>query len=106
MPEPERRATERFPVNSNVSCPLVAPIHEDFGPVRIKDVSTDGIGLLLGRHVEVGTLLAVSVVNQARAFQKTLTVRVIHVTPVHGLFLIGGTFDVPLRYEELTALVM
>jgi hypothetical protein len=33
-------------------------------------------------------------------------VKVAHVTPVPGGFLVGGTFNEPLTYQEFTALVM
>jgi hypothetical protein len=35
-----------------------------------------------------------------------MLVRVVHVTPEHGVFLVGGTFNTPLTYDELTTLVM
>ena len=107
MAEPtDRRAAERFPVNAGTSCPLVSPVLEDFGPVRIKDISAAGVGLLVPERLEPGMLLAVTLSNPGRSFHKTVMVRVTHVSPAHGLFLVGGTFDVPLRYDEWTALVL
>ncbi len=107
MPEPnERRAAERFPVSATTSCPFLSPVLEDFGPVRIKNISTAGIALLVSDALQPGLLLALTLVNPAQSFQKTVLVRVVHCTPTQGLFLVGGNFDVPLRYEELTALVM
>jgi hypothetical protein len=102
----DRRAVERFPVNADTNCTFVSPVVEDFGFVRVKDISLAGIGLLIARKVEVGALLAITVANPAKSFQKTVLARVVHVTPVFGMFQVGGTFEVPLRYEELSALVM
>jgi hypothetical protein len=102
----DQRATERLPVNANTRCIFVAPVREDFGSGRIKDISVNGLGLLMAQRPEVGTLLAVTLSNATRSFNKTVLVRVQHVTPAQGLFLIGGTFEVPLKYEEWTALVM
>jgi hypothetical protein len=65
-----------------------------------------GIGLVIGRRVEVGTLLAVTLSNPARSFAKTMLVRVAHATQQPGGCLVGGVFATPLTYQELTALVM
>ena len=68
-----------------------------------------GIGIIVSRRIEVGSLLAISVASAAKAshkFTKTLLVRVAHVTSVPGGFLIGGTFNEPLTYQEFTSMVM
>ena|SRR5437016_3889811 len=102
----ERRASERFPVSADAVCEFVSPVVEDFGPARIKDLSMDGLGILLTRRVEPGTLLTITLANRARHFAKTVLVRVIHATPFSSSCLVGGTFTVPLTYQEMTALVM
>ncbi len=108
MAEPnDRRAQERFPVNSDTACDFLSPVLEDFGPVRILNVSPDGIGLITGHKLHVGLLLAVTLVNRAKSWSKTVLVRVAHVTAQHGnTFLVGGTFNTPLTYEELKTMVM
>src|SRR5260370_24135345 len=107
MPDPaERRAEERFPVNADTSCTFAAPVAEDCGPVRIRNISMQGVGLHLGRRVEPGALLAVSLSNPARGFAKTVLVRVVHATPQPGGCLVGGTFTTPLTYQELSTLVL
>ena len=107
MPEqPERRVSERFPVNADTTCPFLSPVAEDFGPARIKNISMEGIGLVVIGRVEPGTMLAVTLSNQARNFTKTVLVRVVHATPQPGGCLVGGTFVTPLTYQELTTLVM
>jgi len=65
-----------------------------------------GIGLLLSRRVEPGTLLTVTLANQGKGFSKTVFVRVVHATSFSGGFLVGGSFTVPLTYQEMTTLVM
>jgi len=84
----------------------VSPVVENFGPVKIKNISADGIGLLAMRRVEPGALLTITLANQSRNVSKNVFVRVAHVTPEHGAFLIGGTFTVPLTYEELSTFVL
>jgi hypothetical protein len=107
MPEPmDRRAAERFPVNAETSCPFLSPVAEDFGPAKIRNISMDGIGLLLGCRIEEGTLLAVTLSNPTRGFSKMVLVRVVHATPQPGGYLVGGTFTTPLSYEELRTLVL
>lgn len=103
---PDRRQAERYPVNADAACPFLSPVVEDIGPVRIKDISMAGIGLLLRNRVEPGTLLAVTLVNSPRGFTKTVLVRVMHTTALSGQFLVGGTFTVPLTYQEMTTLVL
>src|SRR5436190_1776835 len=104
MAEPaDRRAAERMPVSADTSCAFAGPVAEDFGPVKIQNISMEGIGLVVTRKVEVGALLAVSLVNRTKSFARTLLVRVAHVTPSRGSYLIGGTFDTPLGYQEFTS---
>jgi len=101
-----RRASERFPVNQDTICDFLSPVVENFGPARIKNLSNEGIGVIATKKVDVGSLLAVNLVNRAKTFSKTVLVRVAHVTPAGGGFLIGGTFQSPLTYEELRTMVM
>jgi hypothetical protein len=102
----ERRTSERYPVNTDTSCPLVSPVVEDFGAVKVRDVSMEGVGLIVRKRVEVGALMAVVLTNQAKGFNKTALVRVAHVTPTAGGFIVGGSFVTPLTYQEMTTLVM
>jgi hypothetical protein len=102
----DRRATERFPVNVQTSCPFASPAAEDFGPVRVRDISMEGIGLILSRRIETGGLLALTLTNAAKGFTKSVIVRVTHATPVGSNCLVGGAFTVPLTYQELTLFVM
>jgi len=102
----DRRTVERMPVGSGTSCGFAGPVSEDSGPAKIRDVSMEGVGLLLFKQVVIGALLAVTIANSAQKLSKTVLVRVAHVTAVHGGFLVGGTFLEPLTYQEFTALVM
>lgn len=102
----DRRAAERMRVAGGTACTFAGRVADDVGPVRVQDVSLDGVGLILVRRVEVGTLLAVTVKHPAHGIDKTILVRVAHVTPIPGGYLVGGTLDTPLAYQELTALVM
>jgi hypothetical protein len=100
------RAAERFPVTAGTSCAFAHEVVEATGMVRVRDVSMEGVGLLVDRPVAVGALLAVGLANSAKGFAKTVLVRVAHVTPSGGAFLVGGSFLTPLSYQEMTTLVM
>jgi hypothetical protein len=107
MPDPaDRRASERMAVSAEVGCAFLSPVVEDFGAAKIKNISMEGIGLVVARRVEPGTLLAVTLVHSGRNFTKTVVVRVAHSTTQPGGCLVGGTFQTPLTYQELTTLVM
>jgi hypothetical protein len=100
------RTTERFPVNGETACAFAHPVVETTGPVKVRDVSMHGIGLILMRRVEVGAVLAVGLANRDKGYERTVLVRVAHVTPASGGFLVGGSFLTPLSYQEMTTLVL
>lgn len=103
----DRRGAMRYPVNTGTTCPMVAPVTQDFGEARIKDVSNEGIGLVLGHPVEAGTVLMVTLKNEAKKFFRIQLVEVVHSTQqAGGGYLIGGTFITPLTYEELSTLLL
>ena len=108
MPDPkDQRASQRFPPNGNSGCDFASPVLEDFGPVRLKNLCLEGVGLIVPERLEPGLLLAVNLVNQAKGFSRTYLVRVVHSTvQPGGTYLIGGTFANPLTYEELCMFVM
>src|SRR5262245_5108527 len=64
----DRRAAERFPVNADVSCPHLSPVGEEFGAVKVRDISMAGIGLIVSRRVEPGALMAVTLANVKKGF--------------------------------------
>ncbi len=105
--EKENREAERFPVNANANCVFVSPVVDEFGPVKIKNISTTGVGLIASKKPAIGDLLVVKLANAAKQYTKMLLVRVVHVTEQRGgIFLIGATLDAPLTYEELCIFVM
>src|SRR5687768_1161935 len=91
----DRRTTVRYPVNAETTCPMVVPIREDLGSARIKDVSLDGIGLLMSSPVEPGAFIMITLKNEAHKFFRIQLVQVIHSTRQTGGYLVGGTFVTP-----------
>lgn len=103
----DRREAERFPVSANVACTFAAPIAEDIGPVKIKNISLTGIGFITSKKLESNARLLVKIENAAKKFTKTVLVHIVHITPqAGGIYLVGATLDVPLTYEELCNFVM
>jgi hypothetical protein len=101
----DKREADRMAVTADTSCAFISPVIEDFGKAKVRDVSLDGIGLIMTRAVPLGTLLAVGLSNPDKGIMKTILVRVAHSTPAHGGFLVGGTIVTPLTLAELTAMV-
>jgi hypothetical protein len=107
MPDPaDRRQSERIPVTADTKCQFIATVVEDLGAVRIKNVSREGIGLIVGKNVTIGSTLAIRIENKPKSFSKLMLVRVVQVTPQGGSFVVGGILETPLTYQELTSLVM
>ena len=105
--ENEKRSEERFPVSENSTCVFASPVLEDFGPVKLKNISLKGVGLVTGERLSIGLMLAVKLVNHSMNYSKTALARVVHVTPMPGnSFLIGCEWDTPLTYDEFKFFVM
>jgi hypothetical protein len=103
----EQRSAERYRVNANTACDFASPVLEDFGPIRILNISTTGVGFIAPEQVQPDLLFAIKLVNPAKKFVKMMLVRVAHVTEqAGGAYLVGGQFESPLTYEELCILVM
>ena len=103
----DKRSEERFAANMASVCSFASPVVEDFGPVKIKNISLKGIGLITSRKVEVGQQMVLKIGNPSKNFTKTVIFRIAHITAqAGGTYLIGGDFDTPLSYEEMCHFVM
>ncbi|HEV3259411.1 MAG TPA: PilZ domain-containing protein [Gemmataceae bacterium] len=105
----ERRAWVRSPCNRDVSCHPRKARSGVFWPAKVQDVSASGIGLLLDRRVDTGSLLDLTFEIDPETTSMTLLVRVIHVTLVTahpGLrWLAGCAFTRELSDAELRTLL-
>jgi PilZ domain len=105
--ENEKRCEDRFPVGDNSSCVFASPVLDDFGPVKLKNISLRGVGLVTNEKLSVGLMLAVKLANRSLNFSKTALARVVHVTPLPGnSYLIGCEWDTPFTYDEFKFFVM
>src|SRR5262245_44310813 len=97
----ERRSTERYKVNAYTACDFASPVLEDFGPIRIMDISTTGVGLVTPEEVQPDLLFVIRLTNSAKKFVRIKLVRLVHVTPQDdGRYLVGAQFVEPLSNEE------
>ena len=84
--------------------PLIAAIADDLEtiwPGKIRDASAGGIGLILKRRFEPGTVLSVELVAKPEG-RRSFLARVIHVTPDRkGRWIIGCAFAKPISQQEV-----
>jgi serine/threonine protein kinase len=109
-PRAERRAAVRQKPASEASCRFLTAIGKDLGQVRIQDVSSGGLRLLIASGncpFEKGKYLSLVLVNEARAFRRLVRMRVVHRSVrSDGNVLLGGTFEDRLSPEDLRALAV
>ncbi len=104
----ECRVWERYPCDLRTSCqPIAARSDKDFmWPATIRDISVNGIGLLLPRRFEPGAGLMIEVPRSDSQSTETLLARVVHATAIaRGVWLLGCTFPSPLSDDELSTLL-
>ncbi len=87
------------------SCHPIASARDDPWPAQVRDLSSGGIGLLIKRRFEPGTLLAVELQSLSQDFSRTLVARVIHAkSQGGGDWVIGCILASKLDDDELEAL--
>jgi hypothetical protein len=102
----ERRACVRYSCAPGVET-FCLPVYKDRNDqgwlAEVRNISTDGIGLLLGRWFGQETLLEVELQNAARSVSRKVLVRVKHATSHDGGWLVGGILVQKLSEAELRA---
>jgi hypothetical protein len=101
----ERRAHVRFPCEGDSSCSPITAGRGQGWSGKIRDISRGGIGILLSRRVELGTLLSIEIQLANNRNAGTQLARVVHVTPHSGGgWVIGCCFTNELSDDEVAAL--
>lgn len=101
----ERRAWVRFSCDLEASCVPSDDDPEILWPARVVNVSCGGVGLLLSRRFEPGTLLQVEVQIPKLGFFRPLLVQVLHLTGQEfGGWLVGCSFTQPLEENDVKQL--
>jgi len=72
----------------------------------VRNISCEGIGLLLGRRFEPGALLSIELTESTGDRQRLLLARVAHATQqADGKWLVGCTLVNPVTEEEIQVLL-
>jgi serine/threonine protein kinase len=111
-PESERRVSVRYPCSLQTQCNRNNSIHldeiarQDSWEATIQDLSAEGIGLLVNRRFERGTILTVDLRGSKHGFERSMELRVTRVTrATRGSWLHGCVFAEPLSKTELRKLL-
>ncbi len=104
-PKVERRASVRLHCDAKGHCQSVSLQREPPWQANVRDISCTGIGLLLPRRFERGTLLTVELGEAAAGQTHLLLARVVHATAQpEGNWLIGCALTSPLTEDEVQLL--
>jgi hypothetical protein len=102
----ERRASVRYQSDAKGSCQSLSVQREMDWEATVLDISCHGIGLLLPRRFEPGTLLTVGLTEQAEGEKRLLLARVVRASAQpEGRWLVGCTLINPLTEDELKLLL-
>jgi hypothetical protein len=98
----ERRRAPRYPSDLEITCQAIAARDGMSWPARVKDISKLGIGLLVGRRFERGTLLSMDLENREQGISRTVMARVIYATLCDdGRWQLGCVLSRELADEDL-----
>jgi serine/threonine protein kinase len=108
----ERRVSVRYPCEVETECHHDTSLHsgtpelQESWEAAVKDLSLTGIGLILNRRFEPGSVLTVQIDSTDGQFSKTLEMIVNRVKrAARECWFLGCTFSHPLDKEELRKLV-
>jgi hypothetical protein len=101
----DRRASVRHQSSAKGSCQTLSAGRESSWEAIVRNISSDGIGLLLSRRFEPGVLLAIEVTDKSEGQTRLLLARVIHATArPEGGWLTGCCLLNTLTDDEVQAL--
>jgi c-di-GMP-binding flagellar brake protein YcgR len=102
----DSRIWMRFPCDVKALCQVVAEPQTEPWPARVLNISPTGIGLLVARAIDTGTLLSLELQGPAEPSAHTMLACVVHVTvSPDGQWALGCNFIRELSEAELQALV-
>ena len=111
-PGRERRAWVRYACSLDTNCNLNVSVHQDqrdvqdHWPATIRDLSVGGIGLLLARRFEPGTVLTIELQSSDQTQTHVLQMRVTHVKRAgQGRWFVGAAFADKLTKDALRKLL-
>lgn len=101
---PENRAWKRFNCQVKVSAEPVSGPNRAPWPAEVVNISAGGIGLQVGRNVEMGALLSLELEGAGGQTRDVLAC-VVHVIATGGEWLLGCNFIHELSEDDLKALL-
>jgi hypothetical protein len=102
----ELRATVRYSSGGTTPCKTLAGWRGNTWEATIRDISQQGIGLILSRRFEPGVILVVEMPRPMEASTHLILARVVRVVEQDsGGWLVGCALVNPLTGEELRALL-
>jgi hypothetical protein len=107
----DRRAWIRHPLSLGTTCTVDTAVHggdegQESWPLIVQDVSAGGVGLLLARRFESGTVLSIDFAPTPDAPPRSFAVRVVRVrSDGQGHWAHGCAFPAPLAEHELAMLL-
>jgi hypothetical protein len=101
----DNRNWVRFACNVEASCQRIDGTQGERWDVRVVNISANGIGLLLDRPVENGTLLSLDLRSPTTHSSHTILACVVHVTSRPGEWNVGCNFIRELSEADLKALL-
>lgn len=104
---PELRRSARYEPSPQALTHLWVRLQDYSGSVRIGDISTTGVSLVVNRRFDVGSLLHIEIVHALRNVAWYGIMRVIHIErQTSERFLLGGALITKFTTEEVEALVL
>ena len=102
----ERRQAVRYACDLKVNDRLIVSIGSSSWPAVVADISTTGIGLVVGIRHDPGTTLPLDLYCTSSGFSLALRVRVVRTSRMpDGHWLCGCCFDEQIGHAELNALL-
>lgn len=103
---PERRQWYRYPCGPQLYCRLIIDGVVDFWAVRIHNLSTGGIKLMLDIPLPRGKVVTVVLHNPARKYSCQRQLRIAYSHKVGKVqFIVGGNFLQDLTAQEMNDLL-
>lgn len=102
----DRRRSVRYPCNLATSQHLVAVVDAVGGVSKVRNISVDGISLIVSRRLDPEAIVNLQLVNRGRLFGCQVPMRVVYVLDhPEGDFIVGGAFTRELSVEEVMGLL-
>jgi c-di-GMP-binding flagellar brake protein YcgR len=101
----DNRAWVRFPCNTRASCQRIDNNESTPWPATVTNISASGIGLVVDRSVDTGSLLSLDLESPTGNSARTILAAVVHVTTRSGKeWSLGCNFIRELEPADLQAL--